>query len=291
MNAAALVLTVFVACAVEAVEALTIVLAAGLTRDWRSTFQGMTVALVVLAAVVAAVGPALTLFPLGVLRLVVGALLAIFGLMWVRKAILRASGYKGLHDEAGIYERQVAAAREARTERRFGVRDWYAFTLSFKGVLLEGLEVVFIVITFGDNQGNVGLAALGAAAAVLVIAGIGVAARAPLARVPENTMKFTVGIMLTSFGTFWGAEGAGVHWPGNDAFLLVLILVYALVCVGYTVLLRRTRAATPVRDSAAQPAQPAPLTTGTAATDNLTTGTAASDTLTSDTLTPGEMPR
>jgi uncharacterized membrane protein len=152
VNAAALVLTVFVACAVEAVEALTIVLAAGLTRDWRSTFQGMTVALVVLAAVVAAVGPALTLFPLGVLRLVVGALLAIFGLMWLRKAILRASGYKGLHDEAGIYERQVAAAREARTERRFGVRDWYAFTLSFKGVLLEGLEVVFIVITFGDNQ-------------------------------------------------------------------------------------------------------------------------------------------
>ncbi len=161
MNAAALVLTVFVACAVEAVEALTIVLAAGLTRDWRSTFQGMAVALVVLAAVVAAVGPALTLFPLGVLRLVVGALLAIFGLMWVRKAILRASGYKGLHDEAGIYERQVAAAREAQTTSRFGVRDWYAFTLSFKGVLLEGLEVVFIVITFGDNQGNVGLAALG----------------------------------------------------------------------------------------------------------------------------------
>ena len=263
MNAAALVLTVFVACAVEAVEALTIILAAGLTRDWRSTFQGMAVALVVLAAVVAAVGPALTLFPLGVLRLVVGALLAIFGLMWVRKAILRASGYKGLHDEAGIYERQVAAAREAKTESRFGVRDWYAFTLSFKGVLLEGLEVVFIVLTFGDNQGNVGLAVLGAAAAVLVIAGVGVAARAPLARVPENTMKFVVGIMLTSFGTFWGAEGAGVHWPGNDAFLLVLIPVYALVCVGYTVLLRRARTraalgAAPVAPVAVtQPAAPA----------------------------------
>ncbi|HEY1914279.1 MAG TPA: hypothetical protein VGH27_01775 [Streptosporangiaceae bacterium] len=278
MNAAALFLTVFVACAVEAVEALTIVLAAGLTRDWRSTFQGMAVALVVLAAVVAAVGPALTLFPLGVLRLVVGALLAIFGLMWLRKAILRASGYKGLHDEAGIYERQVAAAREARTERRFGVRDWYAFTLSFKGVLLEGLEVVFIVITFGDNQGNVGLAALGAAAAVLVIAGIGVAARAPLARVPENTMKFTVGIMLTSFGTFWGAEGAGVHWPGNDAFLLVLVPVYALVCVGYTVLLRRRRAAAPVPDPVPQPA-------------NLTAGTFTIDNLATDTRTTGERPR
>jgi uncharacterized membrane protein len=283
VNAAALVLTVFVACAVEAVEALTIVLAAGLTRDWRSTFQGMAVALVVLAAVVAAVGPALTLFPLGVLRLVVGALLAIFGLMWLRKAILRAAGYKGLHDEAGIYERQVAAAREARTQSRFGVRDWYAFTLSFKGVLLEGLEVVFIVITFGDNQGNVGLAALGAAAAVLVIAGVGVAVRAPLARVPENTMKFVVGIMLTSFGTFWGAEGAGVHWPGNDAFLLVLIAVYALVCVGYTVLLRRRRAAEPAADPAPRPATPT--------SDTRTTDVLCTDTLSTDTLTPGEMPR
>jgi len=248
VNAAALalVLTVFVACAVEAVEALTIVLAAGLTRDWRSTFQGMAAALVVLAAVVAAVGPALTLFPLGVLRLVVGGLLAVFGLMWLRKAILRASGYKGLHDEAGIYERQAAAARAASAGGRYGVRDWYAFTLSFKGVLLEGLEVVFIVITFGENQGNVGLAALGAAAAVLVVAAVGVAARAPLARVPENTMKFGVGIMLTSFGTFWGAEGAGVHWPGNDAALLVLIPVFVLVCLGYTTLLRRVRAATQV---------------------------------------------
>jgi uncharacterized membrane protein len=283
VNAAALVLTVFVACAVEAVEALTIVLAAGLTRDWRSTFQGLAVALVVLAAVVAAVGPALTLFPLGVLRLVVGALLAIFGLMWVRKAILRASGYKGLHDEAGIFERQVAAARGARTESRFGVRDWYAFTLSFKGVLLEGLEVVFIVITFGDNQGSVGLAALGAAAAVLAVAGIGVAARAPLARVPENTMKFVVGVMLTSFGTFWGGEGAGVHWPGDDAFLLVLIAVYALVCVGYTVLLRRARAAGPAADPAPRPA--------TLATGDLTTGDLNTGNLSTDTLTTGETPR
>ena len=241
MNAAALVLTVFVACAVEAVEALTIILAAGLTRDWRSTFQGMAAALVVLAVVVAAIGPALTLFPLAVLRLVVGGLLAVFGLMWLRKAILRASGYKGLHDEAGIYERQVAAAQAAARGGRCGVRDWYAFTLSFKGVLLEGLEVVFIVITFGDNQGNVGLAMLGAAAAVLVVAGVGIAARAPLARVPENTMKLGVGVMLTSFGTFWGAEGAGVHWPGNDAALLGLIPVIALVCLGYATLLRRTR--------------------------------------------------
>ena len=245
MNAAALalVLTVFVACAVEAVEALTIVLAAGLTRDWRSTFQGMAAALVVLAAVVAAVGPALTLFPLGVLRLVVGGLLAVFGLMWLRKAILRASGYKGLHDEAGIYERQVAAARAASAGGRYGVRDWYAFTLSFKGVLLEGLEVVFIVITFGDSQRNLGAAVIGAAAAVIVITVTGIAVRAPLARVPENAMKFAVGIMLTSFGVFWGAEGTGVSWPGNDLALLVLVPVVAVVSLGYTLLLRQRPAA------------------------------------------------
>ena len=243
MNAVALVLTVFVACAVEAVEALTIVLAAGLTREWRSTFQGMAAALVVLAVVVAAVGPALTLFPLGVLRLVVGALLAVFGLQWLRKAILRASGYKDLHDEAGIYQREVAAASSAARQSRRGVRDWYAFTLSFKGVLLEGLEVVFIVLTFGTNQGNIGLAVIGAAAAVLVIAGVGVAARAPLARVPENAMKFAVGIMLTSFGIFWGAEGAGVNWPGHDAALLGVIPAVALVSLGYTALLRRGRPA------------------------------------------------
>jgi uncharacterized membrane protein len=284
VNAAALFLTVFVACAVEAVEALTIVLAAGLTRDWRSTFQGMAAALVVLAVVVAAVGPALTLFPLGVLRLLVGALLAVFGLMWLTKAILRASGFKGLHDEAGIYERQVAAARAADAGGRYGVRDWYAFTLAFKGVLLEGLEVVFIAITFGDNQGNLGLAALAAAAAVLVIAGVGVAARAPLARVPENTMKFAVGVMLTSFGTFWGAEGAGVHWPGNDASLLGLIPVIALVCLGYTALLRRTQAAAP----APAAATPAP-TTQTATTQTATTQTASSGP--AGPLTSEEMPR
>jgi uncharacterized membrane protein len=255
VNAVVLVLTVFVACAVEAVEALTIVLAAGLTREWRSTFQGMAVALVVLAVVVAAVGPALTLFPLSALRLVVGALLAIFGLQWLRKGALRASGYKGLHDETSIYARQVVAAQEAAAGGRYGVHDWYAFTLSFKGVLLEGLEVVFIVITFGANQGDLGLAALGAVVAVVAVAGIGVAARAPLARVPENTMKLAVGVMLTSFGTFWGAEGAGVAWPGNDAALLVIIPVMAAVTLGSIVLLRRSRAsalaATAARSAAA----------------------------------------
>jgi uncharacterized membrane protein len=246
VNALPLVLTVFVACAVEAVEALTIVLAAGLTREWRSTFQGMAAALVALAAVTAVAGPALTLIPLGALRLLVGALLAVFGLQWLRKAILRASGYKELHDEAGIYARQVAAARAAAAGGRGRVNDWYAFTLSFKGVLLEGLEVVFIAITFGASQKNVGLAAVSAAAAVVVVAAVGVAVHAPLARVPENAMKFSVGIMLTSFGVFWGAEGAGVSWPGHDAALLALVPLTALAALSYTVLLRRARpAATP----------------------------------------------
>jgi uncharacterized membrane protein len=245
VNSLPLILTVFVACAVEATEALTIVLASGLTREWRSTFQGMAVALVVLAVVVVAVGPALTLVPLAGLRLVVGALLAIFGVQWLRKAILRATGYKSLHDEASAYLREVAAAKAATVTSRRGVRDWYAFTLSFKGVLLEGLEVVFIVITFGDSQRNLGAAVIGAAAAVIVITVTGIAVRAPLARVPENAMKFAVGIMLTSFGVFWGAEGAGASWPGNDASLLGLIPAVALVSLGYTALLRRRRPAGP----------------------------------------------
>jgi len=243
VNSLALFFTVFVACAVEAVEALTIVLAAGLTREWRSTFQGMAAALGVLAVTVAVLGPALTLVPLTGLRLVVGGLLAVFGLQWLRKAILRASGYKGLHDEGAIYARQVAAARTATGGSRRGVRDWYAFTLSFKGVLLEGLEVVFIAITFGASQQNVGLAAAAAVAAVVVVAAVGIAVRAPLSRVPENTMKFSVGVMLTSFGVFWGAEGAGVSWPGNDAALLALVPATALVGLGYTAVLRRARVA------------------------------------------------
>jgi uncharacterized membrane protein len=252
VTALPLILTVFVACAVEAVEALTIVLAAGLTREWRSTFQGMAAALVALAAIVAVLGPTITLLPLTALRLVVGALLAIFGLQWLRKAILRATGYKSLHDEASAYLREVAAAKAAGTSSRGRVHDWYAFTLSFKGVLLEGLEVVFIVITFGANQHNIGAAVIGAAAAVLVVTVTGIVVRAPLARVPENALKFAVGVMLTSFGIFWGAEGAGVSWPGQDAALLVLVPVVVLVSLGYTALLRRARAAQPATAPASE---------------------------------------
>jgi uncharacterized membrane protein len=252
LNALPLILTVFVACAVEAVEALTIVLAVGITREWRSTFQGMAAALVALAVITAAIGPAISYLPLTALRLVVGALLAIFGLQWLRKAVLRATGYKALHDEASAYLREVTAAKEATRESRRGVTDWYSFTLAFKGVLLEGLEVVFIVITFGDNQHNVLAATIGAVAAIIVVVVAGIAVKAPLTRVPENWMKFAVGVMLTSFGTFWGAEGAGVSWPGNDAALLALVPVVALVAAAYIFWLRRRSAA--ARSAASAPA-------------------------------------
>jgi len=247
LNALPLILTVFVACAVEAVEALTIVLAVGITREWRSTFQGMAAALVVLAVITAIVGPAISSLPLTALRLVVGALLAIFGLQWLRKAVLRATGYKARHDEASAYLKEVAAAQEATRQSRRGVGDWYSFTLAFKGVLLEGLEVVFIVVTFGDNQHNVLAASIGAIAAIIVVVIAGIAVRVPLTKVPENGMKFCVGVMLTSFGTFWGAEGAGVSWPGNDAALLALIPAVAVVAVGYIFWLKRRTAARPAR--------------------------------------------
>jgi len=246
LNALPLILTVFVACAVEAVEALTIVLAVGLTREWKSTFWGMGVALAVLAVVTAVIGPALTFLPLSSLRLVVGALLAIFGLQWLRKAVLRATGYKALHDEASAYLREVAAAEAAPQQARRGVSDWYSFTIAFKGVLLEGLEVVFIVLTFGASQHNVGAAVVGAVAAVVLVTLTGIAVRAPLARVPENWMKFGVGVMLTSFGAFWGAEGAGADWPGGDAALLVIVPVVALVSAGCIAWLRSRKAAVSV---------------------------------------------
>lgn len=239
MGATALFLAVFLACAVEAVEALTIVLAAGTSRDWRSALAGVAAGVVLLAAVVAVLGPAVAALPMAGLRLVVGGLLLIFGLQWLRKAILRASGLTAKHDEDAIFAAEVAAARGAPGARRGVVADWYAFTLSFKGVVLEGLEVVFIALTFGANQRAVPLAALAAVAAVVVVAAAGMAVRAPLARVPENTMKFAVGVMLTSFGLFWGAEGAGADWPGADAALLAVVPAVALFALGLVAVLRR----------------------------------------------------
>jgi len=237
----ALAVSVFLACAVEAVEALTIVLAVGVTRSWRSALIGVGAATLVLAVIVAALGPALTALPINALRVVVGGLLLIFGLQWLRKAVLRAAGLKALHDEDKAFVSETDAARAAgRAGPGF---DGYSFTIAFKGVLLEGLEVAFIVLTFGASKHNVGLAAAAAAAAIVVVVIAGVLVRAPLARVPENTLKFFVGVMLTSFGTFWGAEGAGASWPGGDAALLVIIPGLALVSLGMVRWLRRAPAA------------------------------------------------
>jgi uncharacterized membrane protein len=199
-------LAIFLACAVEAVEALTIVLAVGSARGWRWTLRGVLAALFTLGAIVGALGPAITALPLGLLRVLVGAVLLLVGLQWLRKAVLRAAGRKALHDERAIYR---TTAREATREgRRSGV-DRYAFTTAYTGVLLEGLEVVTIVLSFAAGGHGLGIGVAAALLAVLVVTLAGFAVRSPLARVPENTMKFAVGVMLTSLGGFWGAQGAG----------------------------------------------------------------------------------
>jgi uncharacterized membrane protein len=231
-----LALSVFLACTVEAVEAFTIVLAVGTTRRWSAALAGVGAAALALAVLVAALGPALTTLPIGVLRVVVGGLLLTFGLQWLRKAIMRAAGAKDKHDEEVIFRAEEAGAAAAPPAPGF---DGYAFTISFKAVLLEGLEVAFIVLTFGANQHDVGLAAAAAALAVLVVLAAGLVLRAPLSRVPENGMKFTVGVLLTSFGIFWGAEGAGASWPGGEASLAPLV---AVVLVGALAMVAEVRA-------------------------------------------------
>ncbi|HTN78341.1 MAG TPA: hypothetical protein VMK16_01610 [Acidimicrobiales bacterium] len=223
----------FLASAVEMVEAVTIVLAVGVTRGWKSAGWGVAAALGALAAIIAVFGPALAQLPIDSLRLVVGTLLLLFGLQWLRKAILRASGLKALHDEEAIYEAEVALLRASGEKPG---HDWYAFTVAFKGVFLEGLEVAFIVVTFGGTQRNVGLAALGAATALVVVLIAAVVVHRPLTRMPENTVKFGVGVMLTSFGIFWTTEGAGIDWPGGDVALIALIGFVVAVALGLVAL-------------------------------------------------------
>ena len=232
----------FLASGVEAVEALTISLGVGVVRGWRSTLIGVGTALVVLAALIAVLGSALSRIPIDGLRLVVGSLLLVFGLQWLRKAILRASGYKAFHDEDEAFREERERAAAAGVAERAGL-DWYAFTVAFKGVLLEGLEVVFIVIGFGAGQGRWGVAIAGAAAAVVVVVVVGVVVRKPLERVPENTIKFGVGLLLTSFGCFWAAEGAGVDWPGDELSLIGVIAFVALLSFALVRALRRQRLA------------------------------------------------
>ncbi len=236
-----LALAVFGAGAVEAVEALTIVLAAGTTRGWKSAAEGVAAALVVLSVMVAAVGvPLVHLVPIAVLRVVIGALLLVLGLQWLRKAILRATGNKALHDEDAIYAATVAelradtgttpGTRSVQTRWQSvmgGPRDAIGFTVAFKGVFLEGLEVVLVVLTLGASSHRLGLAATAAAAAIIVVVAVGFAVARQLSEVPENAMKLAVGTMLTSFGVFWVGEGAGLHWPGSDLAIPGLIAWFA----------------------------------------------------------------
>jgi uncharacterized membrane protein len=239
-----LFLAAFLASAVEMVEALTIVLAVGVTRGWRSALIGVCAALLSLGILVAALGPSIQGIPINDLRLLVGALLLVFGLQWLRKAILRSSGYKAMHDEDEIYAEQAAAANGAGLELRHGL-DWYSFTVTYKGVFLEGLEVAFIVLTFGTaHKHGIVLAAAAAAVALVVVVVAGVIIHAPLSRVPENTLKFTVGLLLTTFGTFWAAEGAGASWPGDEAALPMLLAYLGLAALVAVRLLRRHRTRT-----------------------------------------------
>jgi Ca2+/H+ antiporter, TMEM165/GDT1 family len=232
----ALLLATFVACFVEAVEATTIIMAVGFTRSWRSTWWGVATALVALAVVTAVFGYALTSWlPEAALQLVIGGLLLVFGLQWLRKAILRASHRRSIHDEDKIFREHEEAARLAGG-RPEGF-DTFSFMVALKGTFLEGMEVVFIVITFGLNAHDVPVAVVGAVAAVIVVSILAVSLRKPLAMIPENAMKYGVGLLLASFGTFWSVEGLGVFrpgqqsvaWPGSDAAILVLIVVWFVV--------------------------------------------------------------
>jgi uncharacterized membrane protein len=242
-----LIASTFLASAVEMVEALTIVLATGVTRGWRSALLGAGAALVALAALVVVVGPAVaTLIPTEALRLVIGLLLLIFGLQWLRKAILRAAGLKAKHDEEAIFRAEVAALRDAGGVEA-GAVDWPGFVVSFKGVFLEGLEVAFIVVTFGGSAGNIPLAAAGALLALALVGVGGAVAHRPLSRVPENALKFAVGLVLTAFGVFWAGEGVGIDWPGGELMLLALFAGFGALSWVLVMLLdrRRVQAALP----------------------------------------------
>src|SRR6201994_1560528 len=220
----------FAASFVEAVEALTIVLAVGLARGWRPALTGTAAALAALMLIVAVLGPLMGVVPLHALQFVVGVLLLLFGLRWLRKAILRSIGVIALHDEDAAFARETRELNEA--QRRASEFDWVAGAAAFKAVLLEGIEVVFIVIAVGAARGLLGFASAGALAACIVVAAIGAAIHRPLARVPENALKFAVGVMLSAFGLFWTGESLGVPWPGGDAAIIGFIALFLAVALG-----------------------------------------------------------
>jgi uncharacterized membrane protein len=212
----------FLGSAVESTEALTIVLAVGLTRGWRAPLLGAVAAVAVLVVLVVAFGQLLvTVVPDYLLKIVVGTLLLLFGLRWLHKAVLRSAGVEAMHDEQHAYN-QTVNQLSAAPERT----DWVGFVLALKGVFLEGLEVIFIVIAVGGTGHGWPAAIAGGVAAAVVVAAAGVAVRRPLARVPENTLKYAVGLILTSLGTFWAAEGMGAQWPLDIASIALLLAVY-----------------------------------------------------------------
>jgi uncharacterized membrane protein len=238
-STAVLLLAVFGASAVEMVEALTIVVAAGVTRGWRSALEGAAAAVVVLGFIVGAVGvPLIHYVPINGLRVAVGALLLVLGLSWLRKSILRASGLKALHDEDAIFAATTDELESAPKTASPAGRDGVGFAVAFKGVFLEGTEVVLIVVGLGASQRRLGIAAGAAGAAALLVAAVGAVVAKQLSQVPENTIKLTVGTMLSSFGLFWVGEGAGVHWPGSDLAILALIGLFAAVTFLLITLLR-----------------------------------------------------
>lgn len=223
--AAPAITAAFLASIVEVVEAFTIVLAVGTIRGWRPAALGTIAGLGILALLVVGLGSLLQQIPIHILQLGIGVLLLLFGMRWLRKAILRSSGVIPLHDEIAIYATEAGALEEA-TRRQTRRLDWIAGITALKAVVLEGLEVVFIVIAVGAGRGLLLPASLGALAACGLVLAIGVAVRRPLARVPENTLKFGVGVMLSAFGVFWTGEGLGIPWPGQDLALLVLIGIF-----------------------------------------------------------------
>ena len=221
------------------VEALTLVLAAGTSRGWRSALEGAVSAVAVLVVLVAAIGvPLVKYLPIADLRVIVGALLLSLGLAWLRKAWLRASGHKALHDEDAIFAETVASLGDAAPTR--ARRDPVGFAVAFKGVFLEGTEVVLIVVSLGASQRRLGLASIAAAAALVVVVGVGAIVARQLSSVPENTIKLAVGVMLSSFGLFWIGEGAGVRWPGSDLFLLALVGLFSALTAVVVPFLRRS---------------------------------------------------